>query len=261
MRRWIEWKWTSQPCPSGDLESSLVYLTPDIAGPRIPLVRRGEVMAQALRLTRSGAVVVVPTKSPDILGESLPERLIPALLARTQAELDVGISKLATVDAHCRALWLEPSEALDLSFALAMVQSVHDDPLADVLFQSAVNDGLADGPMLVNWVVVDGGEEPVHPRWVTKLRDDCAAAEVPFTFRSWGSWQIGSTLGNEPDIERVLLSNGRLILPHRVHEDTTREERMNWGNMESEMVARVGRFRSGALLDGVAHDGRPEAAR
>jgi protein gp37 len=42
----------------------------------------------------------------------------------------------------------------------------------------------------IDWVIA-GGESgrhhrPVHPAWVTELRDGCAAAAVPFFFKQWG---------------------------------------------------------------------------
>tara|TARA_R110002074_G_scaffold253081_3_gene425088 strand:- start:8141 stop:9175 length:1035 start_codon:yes stop_codon:yes gene_type:complete len=44
----------------------------------------------------------------------------------------------------------------------------------------------------VDWVVVGGesgrGARPMHPDWARDLRDQCAAAEVPFFFKQWGAW-------------------------------------------------------------------------
>ena len=45
---------------------------------------------------------------------------------------------------------------------------------------------------LLDWVVV-GGESgpkarPMHPAWARSLRDQCAAAAVPFLFKQWGEW-------------------------------------------------------------------------
>lgn len=44
----------------------------------------------------------------------------------------------------------------------------------------------------LDWVIV-GGESgskarPMHPRWVRSVRDQCAAAGVPFLFKQWGEW-------------------------------------------------------------------------
>lgn len=44
----------------------------------------------------------------------------------------------------------------------------------------------------IDWVVV-GGESgrkarPMSPQWVQDIRDQCAAAGVPFMFKQWGEW-------------------------------------------------------------------------
>ncbi len=44
----------------------------------------------------------------------------------------------------------------------------------------------------IDWVIA-GGESghkarPVHPYWISSLRDQCAAADVPFFFKQWGEW-------------------------------------------------------------------------
>jgi protein gp37 len=75
----------------------------------------------------------------------------------------------------------------------------------------------------LDWVVV-GGESgpkarPIHPDWVRSLRDQCAAADVPFLFKQWGEW-----------------------LP---------DER------DPEMCHRVGKKSAGRLLDGALHDDYP----
>lgn len=44
----------------------------------------------------------------------------------------------------------------------------------------------------IDWVICGGesgpGARPMHPDWVRSLRDQCAAAEVPFFFKQWGEW-------------------------------------------------------------------------
>lgn len=101
----------------------------------------------------------------------------------------------------------------------------------------------------LDWVVV-GGESgpkarPMHPDWARSLRDQCAAAGVPFLFKQWGEWfptsigQSGSQLG---------AWNGDDFMP-------------GWGdikNPENNMVRAGKRAFGGRLLDGVQHDGYPE---
>ena len=44
----------------------------------------------------------------------------------------------------------------------------------------------------LDWVICGGetgpGARPMHPDWVRSLRDQCAGAQVPFFFKSWGEW-------------------------------------------------------------------------
>ena len=44
----------------------------------------------------------------------------------------------------------------------------------------------------LNWVIAGGesgpGARPMHPEWARGLRDQCAAAGVPFFFKQWGEW-------------------------------------------------------------------------
>lgn len=91
------------------------------------------------------------------------------------------------------------------------------------------------GPEGLDWVVA-GGESgkharPMHPDWARALRDQCAAAEVPFFFKQWGEWV---TAKGQP---------GHLLIGH-VFED-------------GYQMIRLGKKRAGRLLDGVEHNGMP----
>ncbi|WP_298958413.1 phage Gp37/Gp68 family protein [uncultured Roseibium sp.] len=111
----------------------------------------------------------------------------------------------------------------------------------------------------IDWVIA-GGESgrnarPMHPQWVRDLRDQCAAAEVPFLFKQWGSWQVvydrdrddpdwrecGTIDRKTPNGQWLNLSGGQ--------------------GFHGESVVRVARTHkktSGRVLDGVTHDGFPE---
>lgn len=49
-------------------------------------------------------------------------------------------------------------------------------------------------PNLIDWVICGGqsgpGARPPARQWVRQLRDQCAAAKVPFFFKGWGNYQI-----------------------------------------------------------------------
>ena len=42
----------------------------------------------------------------------------------------------------------------------------------------------------IHWLIAGGesgpGSRPIDPEWVKSLRDQCAAANVPFLFKQWG---------------------------------------------------------------------------
>jgi len=89
---------------------------------------------------------------------------------------------------------------------------------------------------MIDWVIA-GGESgganarPMHPDWVRSLRDQCAAAGVPFLFKQWGDWLPMSHGGN----------NG----PYHEFSDGV-------------STVNVGKKYAGRMLDGNLHDGYPK---
>ena len=112
----------------------------------------------------------------------------------------------------------------------------------------------------IDWVIV-GGESgprarPMHPDWARSLRDQCAAAGVPFLFKQWGEFvPIFDREVEDPDWRNC----GRWEHAH---------PKGCWWNLAGGTgfhgervvyVDRVGKKRAGRLLDGVQHDGYPAA--
>lgn len=108
----------------------------------------------------------------------------------------------------------------------------------------------------IDWVIA-GGESgpnarPSHPDWFRSMRDQCAAAGVPFHFKQWGEWLEGINFGrdegnyNETPIGTFPQSK------HETHfwddDDVQHEELVS---------VRVGVKAAGRLLDGVLHDAFP----
>lgn len=106
----------------------------------------------------------------------------------------------------------------------------------------------------INWVIVGGesGKEarPMHHVWAESLRDQCQAANVPFFFKQWGEWQAGSSFDRNRD--GVLLTNGKLVYPDSIEgrERMNREVGLEWNRFHPTAVAKVGKKRTGRLLDG-----------
>lgn len=89
----------------------------------------------------------------------------------------------------------------------------------------------------------------MHPDWARSLRDQCAAVGVPFFFKQWGehvpceSADDGAELRCYPDGADCVAFDDDAR--HPIVREHGREF---W---------RVGKGRSGRLLDGVHHDGMP----
>lgn len=152
-----------------------------------------------------------------------------------QEEADRDISKLLAVPAGGRWLSMEPLLG-PVSFRWA---SWHDYSSR----QPGFSHGHLDGLRGIDWVVV-GGESgpnarPMHPDWARSLRDQCAAAGVPYLFKQWGEWLPGRQrgVGQEPE--------GFDALP--VHKFDAIDH--SW---------KVGKKAAGRLLDGKLHDSHPE---
>lgn len=125
---------------------------------------------------------------------------------------------------------------------------------------------VADG---IDWVVVGGesgpGARPMHPDWARRLRDQCAAANVPFFFKQWGEWQDGSSGSRVGDRDHVIVADGR----HEPWLGHTKDggqpatplalarSRSEPGTHRAAVISRVGKKAAGRLLDGELHDAYP----
>lgn len=105
----------------------------------------------------------------------------------------------------------------------------------------------------IDWVIVGGesgpGARPMHPDWARSIRDQCAAAGVPFHFKQWGEFRpydsaIDDFTKNDPTGEYGA-NDARHIL----------NEGKEAG--AENLVIRVGKRAAGRLLDRVQHDGIP----
>ncbi len=97
----------------------------------------------------------------------------------------------------------------------------------------------------IHGVIVGGetgpGARPMHPDWVRSIRDQCAAAGVPFFFKSWGDH----------------------CYPDQMLDDTYSaiDRAINLaGNPDYRKPFRVGKKAAGRLLDGREHNDLPGVA-
>jgi protein gp37 len=105
----------------------------------------------------------------------------------------------------------------------------------------------------IDWVVAGGesgpGARPMHPDWARSLRDQCAAAGVPFLFKQWGEWAPST-----PEQAKSVRSGWRTLSGDRATGPNFSELYPENG---AAFVEAVGKKRAGRLLDGVQHDGYP----
>jgi len=170
-----------------------------------------------------------------------------------QPEYDRDIGKLLRVPAAVHFLSIEPMlSAIDMRMGGASMPDYSEHrPLARL-----------------DWVIC-GGESgpkarPMHPDWARSLRDQCAAAGVPFLFKQWGEWaeQDGDkptrTFGVETDIGETLASRCDGFISYagefvRSMDDATTDDPYRG-------LVRIGKKAAGRLLDGRTHDEFPEVA-
>lgn len=121
--------------------------------------------------------------------------------------------------------------------------------LLGTTFSAIVRGGEDSRVKGIDWVVV-GGESgpkarPMHPNWVRSVRDQCAAASVPFLFKQWGEW---APLADHPEFD--LHGIVKTPLPDGMGPSNAAATNHVW-------LAKVGKKSAGRLLDRVEHNGYP----
>ncbi|RVK96084.1 phage Gp37/Gp68 family protein [Sinorhizobium meliloti] len=129
----------------------------------------------------------------------------------------------------------------------------------------------------LDWVVAGGesgrGARPMHPDWTRSLRDQCAAADVPFLFKQWGSWKPVpwklDRRDHETDREyverseaacsQIAISKGGYL--HEMSHKPWSIERVLLAPDTHHAVKNGGKKAAGRLLDGIEHNGFPEVRR
>ena len=180
-----------------------------------------------------------------------------------QEEADRDIPKLLAVPARVRFLSIEPM------LGPITLREVHSDMCEiDAL---TGNHGVlrplrGRSDAKVHWVIC-GGESghnarPMHPDWARQLRDQCAAADVPFLFKQWGEWVEEDTGLPQPLVARegdpefdaeIARHDGFLSLSgHFVTDPNEMEDGVPYRGL-----MRPGKKPAGRLLDGRTHDEFP----
>jgi protein gp37 len=217
------------------------------------------------------------TKRPQNIAKMLPwpwPNLWLGTTVENQAEADRRIPQLLAAPAAKRFLSCEPLlgpvdlSAVPYPASCERCDCTRHSPRIDALTGSVMHEGRCEGPEAVDcqldWVIAGGesgpGARPSHPDWFRSLRDQCAAAGVPFFFKQWGDWLPGE-FGSPPLVE---WQDGAATDRHALPSEGTRR----WDDGlafvaegEAHAVFRaVGKKAAGALLDGREHREAPHPA-
>lgn len=213
-------------------------------------------------------------------GSNPPSNVWLGATVINQAEADRDVPKLLAVPARIRFLSIEPMLGpIDLRRSFFGHCPEHDFPGGFCLQRGHA------GVQHLRWIIA-GGESgpharPSHPDWCRSLRDQCAAAGVPFLFKQWGEWAPISQVP-EQAIDQSYRSNRKAA----AHEDQaaiddiygrtcTVESTCIWLDGSTRPIVepmaflqgvggmscfRIGKKAAGRQLDGRTHDGFPAVA-
>lgn len=129
--------------------------------------------------------------------------------------------------------------------------------------------GIKLGSLLLDWVIV-GGESgpsarPMHPDWARSLRDQCAAAGVPFMFKQWGEfWPTEAIVNDSGGVDFVppIPIDASIMRLRKWEGNKTRAARRDESVGEffepGHFAVPLGKKDAGRLLDGVEHNGFPQ---
>lgn len=111
----------------------------------------------------------------------------------------------------------------------------------------------------LDWVICGGesgpGARPMHPKWARLLRDQCAAAGVPFFFKQWGEWAPPS----DGEFYQTVPTNRRGKKAVYLTRDGQALTCFHHPGEDAEVMAQKGKKAAGSLLDGVEWKQFPEA--
>lgn len=229
------------------------------------LTKRPEWMAAYFQEWIDG-VKAVKTSAPNIIGDlRLP---LPNLWLGTtiwdQASADRNIPFLLQARADNRFVSIEPMLG---PIELQTRDGEDERPDGSLHFRAFLRG--VTGDRRIDWVIC-GGESgrkarPVHPDWVRSLRDQCAAASVPFFFKQWGEYRPAISVGEATNKPVVVQNRSKLEdkrarempsfsgcyrLDHQVA--AILDGSGEYAQYDCAMV-RVGKKATGRLLDGKEH--------
>jgi protein gp37 len=215
-----------------------------------------------LLLTKRIGNVAKMIEAPGMQKCGLPDNVWLGATVVNQEEADRDIPKLLATRARVRFLSIEPMLG-PVNLDAALLECCGDLEYVDMGCYGSrpecCGEPVARG--VLDWVICGGesgrGARPMSIQWARSLRDQCAAADVPFLFKQWGEW---APAGFHPAGEPGRFAFGDYehdpAVFHRV--DFYPRQFDKFGSRCT--LERVGKKTAGRLLDGVEHNGFPEPA-
>lgn len=178
--------------------------------------------------------------------------------AERQQEADERIPDLLATPAAVRFVSAEPLLGeIDLA-DITWPKDRPSFPVTDDISEARTALRVVEGVRL-DWVIA-GGESgpdarPMHPDWARSLRDQCAAAGVPFFFKQWGEWEVlWDRDRDDPDWRTDYTLN---LAEGRERRWLNLDGGRGFHGYRFVVMSRVGKRRAGRMLDGRTHDGMP----
>ena len=196
--------------------------------------------------------------------------------AERQQEADERVPELLATPAAIRFASAEPLLG-PIAFTAICTGHYFIDALRGVKYHDAPEGvhSATETCARLDQIIVGGesgdGARPMHPHWPRWIRSDCADADVAFFFKQWGEWKPVNQMTDaecdglyvpapvhDPERTRrcrvgsaVLHEDGK-----RLSHDAPNAFLANTGAMS---IYEVGKKKAGRLLDGVEHNGMPQA--
>jgi protein gp37 len=192
-----------------------------------------------------------------------------------QQEADQRILDLLATPAAVRFLSAEPLLGpIDLGSGVHHHPDNVDSPELQALTRAArAHLAHEAGTAVIDWVIVGGesgeGARPMHPSWARSLRDQCAAAGVPFFFKQWGTWlPVGQVLPGHGKVHgATAVRPGRMKLHYGgsragppAHAYASRGVEVT-ATDDGQLAFRIGKKKAGRRLDGLEYSAMPETRR
>lgn len=189
-----------------------------------------------------------------------------------QKRANQNIPHLIKHDAAVRFVSIEPMLGpIDLNYVDFMrdcpqdCEHGHVDPSTNAFECRRCEDTGKTDELGIDWVIA-GGESgpqarPSHPDWFRSLRDQCAAAGVPFLFKQWGEWAPGECASRAPtktEQTATFYDEGWTGPTGWSFGSVTVRQSEEMHRDDEPDVWRFGKKHAGRRLDGVEHNGFPQ---